>query len=259
MFFLLLKKSFFDAWDNLGSLILGNMTVFFVMTAGLWPMMKILENENAHGFFILIVLIPLVFVLYGALSAMMSQIADYQSISWSDVPAFIKKTWKASLLIALSATVFFSMSIFGMMYYSSMKNLIGLAAAALLFWLTVGVYLTLIWFFPVRNRLSGGFGKLIKKSALIMLDNLLLSIFLGFIMIPLNLILWPFTAFGAFGPAGIQIYMNSALRLLLLKYDWLEVNPKAKRKDIPWYEILVDEKEKVGKRTLRGMIFPWKE
>ncbi len=259
MFFLLVKKSFFDAWDNLGALILGNLSLFIIFALGLWPMFKILENGSTAGFLILVVLIPAVFIALGIISAAMSQIADYKRLSWGEIPETLKRTWKASLLLSLISTVFFSMSIFGMSYYSGMKSMLGLAASALLFWITVGVYFTLIWFLPVRNRLTGDFRKSLKKSILIMFDNLGLTIFLGFIMIPVNLMLWPLTAFGAFGPAGIQLYLNSALRLLILKYDWLETHPDAKRKDVPWYELLVDEKERVGKRSLKGMIFPWKE
>jgi len=259
MFFLLLKKSFFDAWDNLGAMIMGNIGFFIVTALGLWPMMKVLENGNLSGFFILIILIPAIYIALGIISAVMSRIVDYQRFSWSEIPETLKGTWQSSTLMALLSTGFFAMSIFGITYYSSMKSMLGLAASALLFWITVGVYFTLIWFYPVRNRLSGDFRKSLKKSALIMFDNLFLTVFLGFFMIPVNIILWPMTAFGAFGPAGIQLYMNSALRLLIFKYDWLEENPEAKRKEIPWYELLVDEKERVGKRSLKGMIFPWKE
>ena len=259
MFFLLLKKSFFDAWDNLGAVIAGNIGLLIIAAAGFWPLLKIIESGSLKGLFLLIIIIPMLFVANGLVSRIMSEIADYHRISWSDIPVFFKQTWKISILVSLISTAFFSMSIFGMTYYSSMKSMLGLAASALLFWISVGVYFTLIWFFPVRNRLTGEFRKSIKKSALIMFDNLWLTIFLGFIVIPVNLFLWPMTAFGAFGPAGIQLYMNSALRLLILKYDWLEVNPDAKRKEIPWYDLLIDEKERVGKRTIKGMIFPWKE
>ena len=259
MFFLLLKKSFFDAWDNLGALIMGNIGIFAVGSLGLWPMFKIMENGSPASLLLLLIIIPSLFITLGVISAVMSQVVDYHRISWGDIPDFLRKTWVNSLLISLITVGFFSMSIFGMIYYSSMKSMLGLVASALLFWISVGVYFSLIWFFPVRNRLTGGFRKSLKKSTLLMFDNLGLTFFLGFIVIPLNLILWPLTAFGAFGPAGIQLYLNSALRLLIFKYDWLEVNPDAKRKDIPWYELLVDEKERVGKRTLKGMIFPWKE
>ena len=259
MFFLLLKKSFFDAWDNLGALIIGNLSIFLVAIGGFWPILKILELGSPAGLIILVFLVPLLFLVAGTVSALMSQIADYHRVTWSEIPDKIRKTWKASLLITLVTVGFFSMSIFGMTYYTSMKSMLGLAATALLFWISVGVYFTLIWLFPVRNRLTGNFRRSLKKSALIMFDNLALTIYLCFIMVPVQMLLWPLTAFGAFGPAGIQLYMNSALRLLIFKYDWLEENPDAKRKDVPWYELLIDEKERVGKRTLKGMIFPWKE
>lgn len=259
MFFLLLKKTFFDAWDNLGALIIGNLLVFIVTAGGLWPVLKILENGSGTGLILLVLVVPLVVVIIGAMSLMMSRVADYRRISWSEIPEAIMNTWKSSLFLAIIIVVFFSMSIFGMIYYSSMKTLLGLTATALLFWISVGVYLTIMWYFPVRNRLSGGFRKSLRKSALIMFDNIFLSLFTGIIVLPVNIILWPLTAFGAFGPAGIQLYLNGALRLLMYKYDWLEEHSDATRKDVPWFELLIDEKERVGKRTLKGMIFPWKE
>lgn len=259
MFFLLLKKSFFDAWDNLGILIVGNLSIFIVAAGGLWPVFKILETGSASGLILLILIVPLMVVVTGAMSVLMSQVADYKRVSWGEIPDSFRNTWKTSLLIAVITVCFFSMSVFGMIYYSSMKTLLGLTATALLFWISVGVYLTFLWYFPVRNRLSGGFRKSLKKSSLIMFDNIFLTLFTGLFIVPLQIFLWPLTAFGAFGPAGIQLFMNSALRLLMYKYDWLEENPEAKKKDIPWFELLIDEKERVGKRTLKGMIFPWKE
>ena len=259
MFFFLIKKAFFDAWDNLGILILANLTSFVVIVAGVWPITRLLENGSVSGIPILILLIPALFVVGGVTSSMMSRIADYKRPAWGDIPTALRKTWKYSLLLTLFLMLFFPISAFGMRYYAGMKTTLGLAAMALLFWISLGVYLVSIWFFPVLNRLSGGFRKSLKKCSLIMLDNLGISLFAGLFVIPLQMILWPFTAFGAFGPAGVQLYMDDALRLLLLKYDWLEDHSEAGKRDIPWFELLIDEREKVGKRTLKGMIFPWKE
>jgi len=146
-----------------------------------------------------------------------------------------------------------------MSYYMAMGNIMGLALTALLFWMSVAGYLVALWFLPVRNRLTGGFWKLLKKSSLIMMDNVGLSLFLGFIAVPVQLLLWPLTAFGGFGPAGILLQADGMLRLLIFKYDWLEENPESRKAAVPWPELLVDERERVGKRTLKGMIFPWKE
>ncbi len=259
VFFFLLKKAFFDAWDNLASIIVSNYAVFVVAMLGLWPMTKILESGSLAGFAILIILIPLLYIVVSSFSLLISKVADYKRVTFGDVPEALKQGWKHGLFLSVIGTLFFLLSYFGMIYYSSLRTTLGLAAMALLFWITLSVYLILIWFFPVRNRLTGSFGKHLKKSALIMLDNLGLSLFIGLFVIPAQLILWPLTAFGGFGPAGIQLYLDDALRLLLFKYDWLEENPEAKKKDVPWYELLIDERERVGKRSLKGMIFPWKE
>ncbi|MDF1568924.1 MAG: hypothetical protein P1P77_12975 [Spirochaetaceae bacterium] len=255
----MIKKSFFDAWDNLGALILGNFSFFLVLMAGLWPMFRILESGNSMGFIFIVILIPILGITLGMVSSLQSKVADYKRPAWSDLPETFKSTWKISLVYSVSVALFFGISSFGITFYIGMKNMAGLTAVALLFWLCFGVYLLSLWFFPVRNRLSGNFRSLLKKSALIMLDNMGLTLFAGLIMVPLQFFLWPLTAFGAFGPAGILLYQAGTMRLLMLKYDWLEENPESKKRDVPWYELLIDEKELVGKRTLKGMIFPWKE
>jgi hypothetical protein len=66
------------------------------------------------------------------------------------------------------------------------------------------------------------------------------------------------TAFLIPGPAGILLYLDEALRLRLLKYDWLEAHPDEGRR-IPWDALLIDEREKTGTRSFRNFIFPWKD
>jgi hypothetical protein len=68
-----------------------------------------------------------------------------------------------------------------------------------------------------------------------------------------------FLAFLAPGPAGALLFLDEAFRLRLLKYDYLEANPDANRKQIPWDALLIDERERTGTRTLRNFIFPWKD
>ena len=60
------------------------------------------------------------------------------------------------------------------------------------------------------------------------------------------------------GVAGMNLASHDAIRLLMLKYDWLEENPDADRRHLPWADILYDEEEKVGPRSFKNMIFPWK-
>ena len=52
------------------------------------------------------------------------------------------------------------------------------------------------------------------------------------------------------------------IRLLLYKYDWIEVNPglsAKERKNVPWNDLLAKDRKLLGPRTLKGFFFPWKE
>ena len=60
------------------------------------------------------------------------------------------------------------------------------------------------------------------------------------------------------GMSGLQLLAQDGMKLIMMKYDWLEENPDGDRKHIPWEDILYDEKEKVGPRSFKNMIFPWK-
>lgn len=61
------------------------------------------------------------------------------------------------------------------------------------------------------------------------------------------------------GLSSVLLARQGALRILMKKYDYLEEEPEANRRKIPWDALLVEERELVGHRSLKGMIFPWKE
>ncbi|MDR0683993.1 MAG: hypothetical protein LBF83_02555, partial [Spirochaetaceae bacterium] len=100
--------------------------------------------------------------------------------------------------------------------------------------------------------------KIIKKSFIIFFDNPGLCIFAFFHNLAL-LALSVLLAFLIPGPAGILLFLDEALRLRLLKYDWLEENPDADRRKIPWESLLIEEREKTGSRSFKSFIFPWKD
>jgi len=93
---------------------------------------------------------------------------------------------------------------------------------------------------------------------LICLDNTGLAIFMVINNI-IALVLSVFFAFMFPGPVGILLYLDEALRLRLLKYDYLEANPGVNRRKIPWDALLIEERERTGTRTFRNFIFPWKD
>ena len=113
-------------------------------------------------------------------------------------------------------------------------------------------------FFPVMSRLDKRPVQVLKKSGLIFLDNsfFMLVVTVGAVAIAVASTV---VAGMILGFTTLLIWYHVALKLRLLKYDYLEENPDADRRRIPWDALLVEDREQVGARTLRGMIFPWRD
>lgn len=143
----------------------------------------------------------------------------------------------------------------------SQGSMLGLFFLALVFWTLVICLLSFTWFLPVRSLMHNNFLKCLKKSFIIFFDNP------GFTLVVAlnNLLLLALSVvfIGLFpGFTGINLANTNALRLRLYKYDWYEVNPgmtKEQRKEVPWDDLLANDKQTLGPRKFRSFIFPWKE
>jgi len=114
------------------------------------------------------------------------------------------------------------------------------------------------YFLAIRARIGKNNIVSVKKSFIIFADNTGFSITM-FVLLLAQAALSVILAFLLPGPGGILLFVDEALRLRLLKYDWLEEHPGENRKKIPWEALLIDERERTGSRTLRNFIFPWKD
>ena len=64
------------------------------------------------------------------------------------------------------------------------------------------------------------------------------------------------------GINGTVLSSTNALRLRLYKYDWYEVNPgmtKEQRREVPWEDLLYNDRKALGKRSWKSFLFPWKD
>ena len=262
MFGFYVKKAFFDMWDNLFRIIILNLG--YIAVLGIAVLVPYLGQyvtflpQSVAFFIVLFISIALVSVYSGAASGITREIADYQEPGFKSFLPYLKETYKPSLLFALANTVVFFLLSLAMPFYLSLKSLFGPLAFAFLFWLTVIWVISIQFFFPLQSRFDRSFKINIKKIFLVFFDNTIFSIgvFIGTIVIFVGS---TFTAFMLPGLATVLLWANVGLKLRLYKYDYLEAHLDANRKKVPWDALLVDEKERVGKRTLKGMIFPWKE
>ncbi len=257
MFGFLLKKWFFDFWDNLISIILLNIG-FIIALAITFYLPYILSFSPPLALTGLVVGIFILNIYAALVSMMMGNVADFQSIQFKDLKKHFVFSWKVGLALGAVTVLQIIIGTVAFPFYLNKGGVLGLGAFSLLFWLSLVWALASQYFFPIWKRLDQRLGMVFKKSLLLFFDNTLLTIGIGIFSLIL-IVLSVITAMLIPGAAGLLLLHQVTLRLLILKYDYLEENPEVNRKKVPWAGLLLEERDRVGKRTLKGMIFPWKE
>jgi len=255
----LLRKTFYDLWDNMFKIVVLNLGFFLCTAILLLPSLApgILGSDPLV--LTLGILGILICCLYLASVAFtVKSISDYGSINMADFVKNFKASWPAGIAMFVFVIIVILVLSIVIPFYSSMGSIVGLVLTAVVIWLLVFAMLSFQFYFTVYARLGKNIKKSFKKCMLISLDNTGLSVFL-FIHNIFALLLSVVLVFMFPGPAGVLLYLDEAVRLRLLKYDWLEANPGANRRKIPWDELLIEEREKTGTRTFRNFIFPWKD
>ena len=252
----LIRKTFYDLWDNMFRIVLVNLGFIVVFAIpiflpGLFESPALIIATRAIG-----ILCCSVYLSASALSV--KSISDYGSFGFGDFFRNLKEAWPAGLAIGFVVIIFFLMAIIVLPFYMSIESPVGLLFAAIVFWTLVLALLSLQFFFAIRARLDAKLSKVFKKCMIIFFDNSGMAFF-SLIHNTVVLIISLFLAFLFPGPGGILLFLDEALRLRLLKYDWLEANPDSNRRKIPWDALLIEEREKTGTRTLKNFIFPWKD
>ena len=133
---------------------------------------------------------------------------------------------------------------------------------AMFVWLVVFTLLSIQWFVAIRSLMHNDFKKCLKKCFLIFFDNVPFSLFTALYDFFLTVLSVFF--FGLLPSlSGIILAQVNALRLRLYKYDYYEAHPELKtskeKRYIPWDELLQNDKETLGPRSFKSLIFPWKE
>lgn len=257
MFGFLIKKSFYSLWDNL--LKLGLLNLGFTLSVA-----AILLIPPAAGYAAPATVAALAAaglwacVFLAAATRLVGPVSDHGSLVIGSAPAALKASYKRGLSLAVLAALWLAVAALALPFYAGMGTLIGDFAGAAVFWVLALAALALQFYASASARLQGTPVKIAKKCFLILFDNPLFTIgtaLYGLALAALSL----FLVFLFPGPVGLALYIDEALRLRLLKYDYLEAHPEADRRRIPWDEILAEERELVGNRSLRSLIFPWKE
>ncbi|MFP4643462.1 MAG: hypothetical protein ACLFM0_03830 [Spirochaetales bacterium] len=259
MFLFTIKKAFFDLWDNLLTVALLNVG-FVALLALTLSLTNLFGSIDA---FVGAILVPvaaiLVTIVYaGGVSFASRDMVDYENPEFRQLIGYFREALPSSLWLAGLYIVQFFITSIAVPFYAQIENIWGLAALVFLFWVSVVWLLASQFFLPIRSRLDSRLKPILKKCFIVFFDNTGFSVLTAIGVLALTAISVPL-AFLIPGPAGVMLWLQSSFKIRLMKYDYLEANPDADRRKIPWERLLIEEQQKVGKRTFRGMIFPWRE
>ncbi|MCQ2580075.1 MAG: hypothetical protein MJ159_05220 [Treponemataceae bacterium] len=261
MILFLIKKNFCDGWDNLLSLAFYNCVALALLSAGLFFSVKI---PNIIGVCIAFVFLFLFLIELFAVNQTTAKFADFKYVSFKETFLEIPNVIKDALLFAVVIFVLFLIAFYCLPFYYKMNSLLGLFLASVMFWLIAVTVLSLQWFLPIQAQLGNNFKKAFKKCFIIFFDNAGFSVFMFFYTIILAVLSIPLATIIP-GFSGILLSYNNAFRLRLYKYDWLEEHEEElkqqgkKKPRIPWGELIADDRETLGPRSLKSFIFPWKD
>ncbi|MDR2149574.1 MAG: hypothetical protein LBO67_01875 [Spirochaetaceae bacterium] len=254
----LIKKTFYDSWDNLLKIVLLNLGFIICAMAPIF-IPPLLEKVPVLGYGMLFVGIALCCVYLSTVALSLKSISDSSFLGFREFFGNIKHALPAGLVFACFVFIAWLLIDIAIPFYLfSMNSLVGIFFAAVIFWTMAIGFFSLQFFFAIHFRLNNSILKSLKKCFIVFFDNSLFCIFI-FGYNALCLLISFFLAFLVPGPAGLLLFLDEAFRLRLLKYDFLEENPGAPRKKIPWDTLLIDERERTGTRSLKNFIFPWKD
>ncbi len=253
-----IKKAFFDGWDNLLGLVGYNLG-YLVVLLGAYGALEVLAVSSWLGIALLIVVSALNSAYSGTVSYLVKQYAWYQKPAFAEIKMAFLDSWRHSVLHFLINTMLLLVAFVVLPFYLSAQSMLMFAIAVVLFWVALACLMAMMYYFPLAAQMPrDNPRKTLKKSFMVLGDNMGFSIFLGLYSIVGTALTVVFATIIP-GVAGMSLGHQVAMKLLMFKYDYLEEHPDTKKRQVPWEELLFEERERVGKRTLRGMIFPWKE
>ena len=268
------KKNFYDGWDNVLFIFAPNLIldVFFLIGGGLFYLGT--KVNGTAGIIIwgctVLLVITAGSILSLAWAESAAKIADYESAEIKPFFTSLKTCIKDGILYGIVLFAVLLVSAAGIIFYfrpvsGATLPFIGLMAGSVFFWIMLTIISALFWYPSLRAIMHNPFKKSIKKCFIILFDNIGSCVVLGiynFFLLIISIIMVGLAP----GLGGIGLSRVNFLRILLKKYDYLEIAEKEAagkkpvfRNKIPWQELLKEDIEITGSRSIKSFFMPWKE
>lgn len=232
----LIKKTFYDFWDNLYSLFLFGLGV--MITGTFFIACFVTFRDNAYMIYATCVVGLIVLgQFFAALFLYTNDIAESEPVKVKEIVVYAAYTWKINLIISSIFIAILTLAVTGVPFYLSTHRLFGIISAGVIIGTFIIVGLVLLFFYPFYIRNNGRIIESVKQSARFVADNpfFAIGVVIGIIAImtfsSLSYMIFP-------GIGAVILWINVSVRLRLYKYDYLRENPGASPGKIPWEKLL---------------------
>ena len=268
------KKNFYDGWDNVLFIFVPNLIldVFFLIGGGLFYLGT--KVNGTAGIIIwgctVLLVITAGSILSLAWAESAAKIADYESAEIKPFFTSLKTCIKDGILYGIVLFAVLLVSAAGIIFYfrpvsGATLPFIGLMAGSVFFWIMLTIISALFWYPSLRAIMHNPFKKSIKKCFIILFDNIGSCVVLGiynFFLLIISIVMVGLAP----GLGGIGLSRVNFLKKKKKKYDYLEIAEKEAagkkpvfRNKIPWQELLKEDIEITGSRSIKSFFMPWKE
>lgn len=253
----LIKKSFFGGWDNLIPQFLYNIICMAIIALFLFVYGSVEEITIGALLPILAVFLLLFCVYSFGVAGLTHNWSTYQP-SWGrgffstigkNLPHLIL-FYFIVLLCALDVVVLIP-------FYMNMMSFFGFIIGFIQMWVILFVLIAMQYFIPLCLFLEEEKPFFIlKQSFVLFLDNKVFTLFVS-IKTVFDFLVSALSFFFIPGLTFISLTHMDAVNLLHQRYRWAKEH-NVEKKNVNIYEMLEEERNNLGKRSLRTMFRPWK-
>jgi hypothetical protein len=257
MYTFLIKKTFYDMWDNFLAMFLMNVG-FVILVCGFFILPSFLGIPGALLPFYMAGGAVVITFYTGGVYRFTLDLADYKKRTLLQFLRGLVGSWKQSLVSSAITLLLIAVILVVLPYYLLSESTLLLVLGGIMFWAWFTVLMAGLFFPPASVRLGKKLLPSLRDSFSFLFDNLPFCLYVLFVFL-FTLVVSAIVFFVIPGPATMILWINVCFKIRLYKYEYLQAYPGTNKRDIPWDDLIAGDKELVGKRTLRGLIFPWRQ
>lgn len=251
MFRHILLGFFWDSYDNLGHVLFANVIWFFCNLPSLFLIYIILHGSQGINLLWILFLIPVCIfsATTSGLYAYTKLLMEGKDNAINHYFFGIKQYWWKGTILVIIHFIIFLVVIVNINFYLQLRGslqMVGIVLAGLAFWCGMLVAIESLYALPVLVQHNLGIKKTLKRSFLLVFDNLWISIGI-FIFIIIFLLISLFSGVGPilFMLSCLAMLGNNTLYEIMTKYEKkpeIETVLAAGEKPTSWKQILDREK-----------------